>query len=70
MTQLLSDAGGDVAVLYTPAEFAQRTRLGKTKTYELLASGEVESVRIGTRRRIPHEALVRFIESLRAQQAS
>jgi excisionase family DNA binding protein len=69
MTSLLSPAPEE-AVLYTPAEVAQRTKLGKTKVYELLATGELESLRIGTRRRIPHNALVRYIDSLRTQQAS
>ena len=55
----------DAARLYTPAEIADLLQIGKTKIYELLGSGEIESVHIGTRRRIPHDAVLRYIESLR-----
>jgi excisionase family DNA binding protein len=51
-------------VLYTPAEVAELTRLGKTKVFELIGSGAIESVRIGSRRRVSHDALLRYVASL------
>lgn len=68
VTQPQQDA--DYSLLFTPSEVAERLRLGKTKVFELLASGEIESVQIGTRRRVPRAALDRFVDSLRQQQAS
>ncbi len=40
--------------------------LGRSKVYELMAAGTLESVRIGTSRRIPQEALHEFVHNLRA----
>ena len=41
----------------------------RTKVYELLRNGELESVRIGASRRIPAAALADYVEQLRAGQA-
>ncbi len=51
-------------LLYTPLEAAALLGLGRTKVYELLLSGELRSVRIGTARRVPAAALVDFVASL------
>ncbi len=58
--------GEDVTgrLLYTPVEAAALLGLGRTKIYELLLSGELRSVRIGTARRIPAAALADFVASL------
>ena len=42
--------------------------IGRTKFYELIDSGDIESVRVGRRRLIPHDALVAFVERLRSEQ--
>ncbi|MEA2581354.1 MAG: hypothetical protein QOE83_2246 [Actinomycetota bacterium] len=42
----------------------------RTRIYELIASGELESVRLGGTRRIPQAALVDLVERLRAEGSS
>ncbi|MFF0240573.1 excisionase family DNA-binding protein [Rhodococcus pyridinivorans] len=42
----------------------ERLGVGRSKVFELLASGELRSVRIGRTRLIPESALVEFIERL------
>jgi excisionase family DNA binding protein len=42
--------------------------LGKTKVFELLASGQLESVVVGRRRLVPRQALDDFVARLRAEQ--
>jgi excisionase family DNA binding protein len=52
-------------VLLTPEEAAKALRISRSKLYELLRSGTVESVRIDRLRRIPPQALHEYIERLR-----
>jgi excisionase family DNA binding protein len=52
-------------LLYTVPEAAAVLSLGDSKTWELISSGELESVRIGRARRIPRDALWRYVASLR-----
>jgi excisionase family DNA binding protein len=54
-------------LMYTPAEVADQLRIGKSKAYALLASGEIQSVRIGALLRVTREALVSYIEGLAAR---
>ena len=56
-------------LLYTPLEAAQALGMSRTGFYRLISSGEVESVKIGNRRRIPVAAVERYVEALRAEQA-
>jgi len=53
-------------VLLTPEEAAKLLSISRSKLYELLASEELESVRIGASRRIPTSALDRFVEHCRS----
>ncbi|HLN16185.1 MAG TPA: helix-turn-helix domain-containing protein [Acidimicrobiales bacterium] len=55
-------------LLLTADDVAATLAIGRTKVYELLASRALESVRIGTCRRIPVVALQRFVEALQADQ--
>jgi len=48
--------------LLTPEEVADQLRVGRTKVYELIASGKLRSVKIGRRRRVSPGALEEFIE--------
>ncbi len=57
-------------LLLTPEEAAERLSIGRTKLYELLAMGHIESVRIGSSRRIRTSALDRFVDQLDEQGAS
>jgi excisionase family DNA binding protein len=50
-----------VPILLTPRQAASALSLGQTKVYELLATGALSSIKIGTARRIPREALDRYI---------
>ncbi len=51
-------------VLYTPTEAAFALGIGRSKLYELIGSGQLESVRIGACRRIPAQALGEFLAQL------
>jgi excisionase family DNA binding protein len=51
--------------LLTPEQAASWLSVGRTKIYELMGAGELESVRIGASRRIPVAALDEFVGRLR-----
>ncbi len=55
-------------LLLRPAEAAEVLGLGRSKTYELLASGALPSVRIGRSLRVPVEALRAWIKEQEAEQ--
>lgn len=57
----------DERILLRPEEVALRLGLSRSVIYEKLATGELESVKVGRARRIPVRALDAFIESLRQQ---
>ena len=44
-------------LLLKPAEVSELAGLGKSKTYELIATGEIPSVRIGRSVRVPADRL-------------
>jgi excisionase family DNA binding protein len=52
-------------ILLTPAEAARALGIGRSKLYELLQTGVLESVRIGACRRIPVDALSDLVNRLR-----
>ncbi len=52
-------------VLLTPEEAAQALGISRSKLYELLRAGALESIRIDRLRRIPVEALHEFVQRLR-----
>ena len=54
--------GGGQRLLYRPGEAAEILGLSRSKVYELLASGELASVTIGSVRRISAQALVDFVK--------
>jgi excisionase family DNA binding protein len=55
-------------LLVTAEQAATSLSICRTKVYELLRNGELESVRIGTSRRVPAAALAEYVERLRAGQ--
>jgi excisionase family DNA binding protein len=55
------------ALLLTAEEAAEALRIGRSTLYKLLASGDLESVRIGTSRRIAVAQLERFVDRLAGQ---
>jgi excisionase family DNA binding protein len=52
---------------YTPAQAAETLGIGRSKLYELLENGQLESIHIGACRRIPHEALTAMVARLRRE---
>ena len=54
------------ALLLTIREVAERLGCGRTFVYELISSGELETVKLGRLRRVPVAALDALIERLRA----
>lgn len=57
-------------MLLTPTEAAEALGIGRSKLYELMRAGTVESVLIGAARRVPVDALEAYIAVLREQLAS
>jgi excisionase family DNA binding protein len=58
-----------VRLLLTPTEAAAALGIGRSKLYELMRAGVVESVLIGTARRVPADALEAYVRRLRGQLA-
>lgn len=54
-------------LLLTPERAAERLDVGRTTIYDLMKSGELESVSIGRSRRIPADALIAYVERLRTR---
>lgn len=54
-------------LLLTVEETAGLIGIGRTKVFELIASGVLESVRIGGARRVPTAAVADYVERLRAE---
>lgn len=50
--------------LYTAHQVARVLMLSRSKTYELMASGELKSVKIGKSRRIPQRFLDEYVDGL------
>jgi excisionase family DNA binding protein len=56
--------------LYTVKDICETLSLGRTHLYQLIARGEIETVKIGRARRITHEALEAFLRKLQIEQAN
>jgi excisionase family DNA binding protein len=54
-------------LLLTPEETAEMLGIGRTKVYELMRLGLIESVKIHGCRRIPTEAMHDYVERLRRE---
>ncbi|MET9930732.1 MULTISPECIES: helix-turn-helix domain-containing protein [unclassified Streptomyces] len=54
-------AGDSTLVALTVEEAARRLGIGRTKLYEYVSTGEIASVKIGSLRRIPAEAVNDFL---------
>jgi excisionase family DNA binding protein len=58
-------------LMLRPGEAAEALGFSRSKTYELIASGELPSVRVGSSRRVPLEQLKAWIAArLRDQSES
>jgi excisionase family DNA binding protein len=57
-------------LLLRPAEVSELIGMGKSKTYELIASGVIPSVRLGKSVRVPADRLREWIEELQTRERS
>jgi excisionase family DNA binding protein len=62
----MDDAMTGERLLLRPIEAAEQLGIGRTKVYELMASGELRSVKIGAARRVSATALADFVAALDA----
>lgn len=44
--------------------------IGRTKVYELMATGDLESVTIGRKRLVPADSIEAYVERLKASQGA
>lgn len=58
------------AILLRPERAAEMLNISRAKLYELLATGRIQSIKLGGSRRIPVAALQRFVDELIAAQSS
>ena len=56
-------------MLLTPVEAARALGIGRTKVYDLIASGRLRSVRLDGCRRITRDDLAEFVAQLTAEAA-
>ncbi|MEV6649958.1 helix-turn-helix domain-containing protein [Streptomyces sp. NPDC051219] len=63
-------ASDPTLLLLSVEEAARRLGIGRTTCFGLIASGELESVKVGSLRRIPADALAAYIAHLRAPSVS
>lgn len=57
------------SLLLTPEEAAAELRIGRSRMYDLIRTGEVLSVRVGGSRRVVRESLTDYVTKLVAEQA-
>jgi excisionase family DNA binding protein len=63
-------SGPDGALLLTTREAARTLSIGRSTLYELIATGEIEVVRIGRSVRVPSAELVAFVARRRCVRPS
>lgn len=54
-------------LLLTVEQAARRLNVGRSLVYQLMTSGELESVHVGRLRRVPADALATFVANLRRE---
>ncbi|MDQ3570032.1 MAG: helix-turn-helix domain-containing protein [Actinomycetota bacterium] len=57
--------GNAVVLLLSVPEAARALRLGRSKTYQLIAAGELEVVHIGRCCRVPLDSVEAYVERIR-----
>ena len=67
----MSDSGSAAErLLYSVEEAAGLLGVGRTFMFYLVATGEIESLKIGKLRKIPRDAIDSYIQRLRCAQAN
>ncbi|WP_405903151.1 helix-turn-helix domain-containing protein [Streptomyces sp. NBC_00656] len=61
-------ADDSTLILLTVEEAARRLRIGRTTCFALIRSGALESLTIGTLRRVPADAPAAYLARRRAEQ--
>jgi excisionase family DNA binding protein len=56
-------------LLLSAEDVAEALTISRTRVYEILAAGELFSVKLGKVRRIPRESLNEYIDKLREEAA-
>jgi len=56
-------------LLYRISEASEVSSISRSRLYELMATGELESVKLGSTRLVPHDALEAFVARLRQSGA-
>lgn len=56
----------EAPLLLTAEDAARRIGCGRTMIYSLIASGDIETVKIGRLRRVPAAAVAEYVERLRS----
>ncbi len=59
-----------MSLLYKPEGAAAALGIGRSKLFELIAAGEIETVQIGRSRRVPAQALDDYVARLRQRSAA
>jgi excisionase family DNA binding protein len=70
VTEHADRVGVPSRLLYSVEEAADLLGIGRTFMFHLLATGEIDSFKIGKRRKVPRDALDGYIERLRSEQAA
>lgn len=60
----------DPRLVLSVVEAAQRIGIGRSRMYELIAAGEVESIHIGRLHKVPIDALADLVERQRAARTA
>jgi excisionase family DNA binding protein len=61
-TSAVAEAGHPTPITVRIREACRLTGIGRSKLYELIASGEIEIIKVGTITLIPTAALQSFVE--------
>jgi excisionase family DNA binding protein len=61
---MVETLAGQVARLHDMETVQQRLRVGRSTAFELVASGQLRSVKVGRRRLVSESAIVDFINRL------
>ncbi len=62
--------GSTSQLLLTAEQAAATLAICRTKVYDLLRKGELQSVQIGSTRRIPYVALTEYVQRLRNDRSA
>lgn len=57
-------------ILWSIPDSAQQISVGRSMMYELIARGDIGTVKIGRRRLVPHAELERYVAKIRGAAAA